>query len=99
MSILRNECKWRNELINPKNNGDIVEKQSHAAEVFFVNLGPTTAYINEIPLLSNSAISYGGDTESIDTTSYRIQSDIPVGKLGVWMCARLYTGAKIEIQK
>ena len=98
MTVVKNNCKWVNELISPKVNMSIEERASDCAEIFFVNLGPTTAYINEIPLLSNSAISYGGDTDSFDKTSYRIQSDIPTGKLGVWMCRRLYLGGKTEIK-
>lgn len=89
---MHKETKWQFEQIVPKSNGELIERLGHTGTVMFVNLGPTTAYINEIPLLSNSSMSLDGNTESIDTTSWRVQADIPTGKLGVWMIRQVYTG-------
>lgn len=91
------ETKWEVEQIVPKENGQKVEKESHSCDVFFVNLGSTTAFINELPLLPNTSVSFDGKTGNVDNTSWRIQSDIPVGKLGVWMCRNVYTGKRVKV--
>ena len=85
------KVRWeRGELVNTTGLNANSPVKADCADIMFINLGATTAYVHGMPLISGASVTFGANQNEWNDTEYYVQAAQPVAVGGYAMGVYVY---------